>query len=98
MKLTLKSVALIRLPAGKADHVSFDDDIAGFGLRIREGGTRTWVYRYRIGKKQRSITLGSATSVPLALARTNAGALEAKVRLGGDPAADKQRARAEAAN
>jgi integrase len=98
MKLTLKSVATIRLPLGKTDHVYFDDDIAGFGLRMREGGSRTWVYRYRVGKKQRSITLGSATSVPLALARANAGALEAKVRLGNDPALQKETARAEASN
>jgi integrase len=96
MKLTLRSAANIRLPPGKADHVEFDDDIAGFGLRIREGGSRTWVYRYRVGAKQHSITLGSATSVPLALARENAGRLEAKVRLGGNPALDKQTARAAA--
>jgi integrase len=98
MRLTVKSAATVQLPPGKTDHVYFDDDIAGFGLRIREGGSRTWVYRYRIGRKQRGITLGSATSVPLALARTNAGALEAKVRLGHDPIADKQAARAEAGN
>lgn len=98
MKLTIKSAAEIKLPAGKSDHVIFDDDIAGFGLRLREGGTRTWIYRYRIGRKQRSLTLGSATSVPLALARANAGRLEAKVRLGGDPARDKQAARNEANN
>ena len=98
MKLTIKSAAALQLPPGKVDHVFYDADIAGFGLRIREGGSRTWVYRYRIGKKQRGITLGSATSVPLALARANAGALEAKVRLGQDPAAEKERARAEAGN
>jgi integrase len=98
MKLTLKSVATVRLPQGKTDHVYFDDDIGGFGLRIRQAGSRTWVYRYRVGKKQRSITLGSATSVPLALARTNAGALEAKVRLGQDPALEKETARTEAGN
>ena len=90
MKLTLKSVADARLPTGTTDTVFWDDDIAGFGLRIRQGGTRTWIYRYRLGDKQRSITLGSATAVPLAKARANAGQLEAKVRLGGDPALDKQ--------
>jgi hypothetical protein len=98
MKLTIKSAADTKLPLGKADHVVFDDDVAGFGLRLREGGTRTWIYRYRIGRKQRSITLGNAKSVPLALARANAGQLEAKVRLGGDPALDKQAARIEADN
>jgi integrase len=96
MKLTLKSATGIKLPSGKKDHVVFDDDISGFGLRIREGGSRTWVYRYRVGTKQHSITLGSATSVPLALARENAGQLEAKIRLGGNPALDKQTARAAA--
>jgi integrase len=98
MKLTPKSIASIRLPLGKTDHVYFDDDIKGFGLRIREGGSRTWVYRYRVGTKQRSITLGSAKAVPLALARENAGRLEAKVRLGQDPTLEKQTARAEAGN
>jgi integrase len=98
MRLTVKSVAELELPPGKPDHVEWDDDIAGFGLRIRSSGTRVWIYRYRIGRKQRSITLGSATAVPLARARANAGELEAKVRLGGDPAADKKAARAAASN
>jgi len=98
MKLTLKFVTTAQLPVGKKDHVFWDDAIAGFGLRLREGGSKTYVYRYRIGQKQRGITLGSATSVPLHLARENAGKLEAKVRLGGDPAADKQVARAKAEN
>ena len=83
MRFTVKSTATVQLPAGKTDYVFFDDDIAGFGLRVRDGGSRTWVYRYRVGKKQYGITLGSATSVPLALARENAGQLEARVRLGG---------------
>jgi integrase len=98
MRLTAKAAASAELPAGTSDYVFFDDDIAGFGLRIRDGGRRVWIYRYRIGKKQRSITLGNAKAVPLALARANAGQLEAKVRLGGDPAQDKQTARQEADN
>ena len=98
MKLTVKSVADIQPPANKPDHVVWDDDVSGFGLRIRNGGKRTWIYRYRIGKQQRSITLGNTKSVPLAVARANAGQLEAKVRLGGDPALDKQTTRSEAEN
>lgn len=90
MKLTVKSVAQLELPAGKSDWVAFDDDIAGFGLRLRQGGNQTWIYRYRIGRKQRSITLGNAKAVPLALARENAGRLEAKTRLGQDPALEKE--------
>jgi integrase len=98
VKLTSKSVADLKLPEGKSDYVEWDDDVAGFGVRIRQGGTRTWIYRYRIGKQQYSMTLGSATSVPLATARRNAADCEAKIRLGGNPAQDKQTARIEANN
>jgi integrase len=98
MKLTIKTAEGIKLPKGKSDCIVFDDDIAGFGLRLREGGSRTWVYQYRIGKKQRRMALGSAKSVPLILARKNASDLEAKVRLGGDPAMNKKIARLEADN
>jgi integrase len=78
---------------GKSERIVFDDDIKGFGLRLREGGSRTWIYQYRIGSKQRRMVLGSATSVPLSVARKNAGELEARVKLGGDPAMDKETAR-----
>ena len=98
MKLTVKTAKGITLPKGKRDCIVFDDDIAGFGLRLREGGSRTWVYQYRIGKKQRRMVLGSAKSVPLILARKNASDLEAKVRLGGDPAMNKEIARLEVDN
>jgi integrase len=98
MKLTVKSAEGINLPKGKTDHIEFDDDITGFGLRLREGGSRTWVYQYRIGKKQRRMVLGSAKSVPLSLARENASKLEARVKLGGDPAIDKETARREVGN
>jgi integrase len=98
VKLTVKSANGLKLPAGKSDHIEFDDDITGFGIRLREGGSRTWIYQYRIGSKQRRMVLGSAKSVPLSLARENAGKLEAKVKLGGDPAMDKAAARRDADN
>jgi hypothetical protein len=40
MRLTAKAIDL-PLPKGKLDHIEFDDDIPGFGLRIRDGGSRT---------------------------------------------------------
>jgi integrase len=92
VKLNLKNTSALKLPLGSKDAVFWDDDIAGFGIRIREGGSRTWVYRYRRGSKQRSMKLGSAKSVPLSVARENASKLEAEVRLGGDPALKTQTA------
>ncbi len=98
MNFTERNTGGLSLPAGKLDHVWWDDDIAGFGIRLRAGGSRTWIYRYRIGSKQRSLILGSAKSVPLSLARKNAAELEARVRLGGDPASVRQTAKLEADN
>jgi integrase len=92
MQFTVKTTAGIKLE-GKTERIVFDEDIRGFGLRLREGGSRTWIYQYRIGSKQRRMVLGSAKSVPLSLARENAGRLEARVKLGGDPAMDKEAAR-----
>src|SRR6516165_1932791 len=98
VKFTVKNTASVSLPAGKSDHVEWDDDIAGFGIRIRAGGSRNWIYRYRVGPKQRSVILGSAKSVPLAVAQKNASTLEARIQLGEDPALDRQNARLEADN
>src|SRR5262245_19302128 len=97
MRLTVKTTAGLKLPSGKSDHIWFDDEIAGFGVRVREGGSKNWIYQYRIGTKQRRMGLGSVSAVPLALARENAGNLEARVRLGGDPAMDKETAKKQAA-
>ena len=85
MKLTERNTVGLKLEGGKSDCIWWDDDVAGFGIRLRAGGSRNWIYRYRIGSKQRSLILGSAKSVPLSLARKNAIGLEARVRLGGDP-------------
>jgi integrase len=98
MRLTIKSTDGLTIPAGKSDHIVFDEDITGFGIRLREGGSKTWIYQYRIGSKQRRMVLGSAKSVPLSLARENASKLEARVKLGGDPAMDKETARRDADN
>jgi integrase len=98
MKLTARNIATLNLPSGKSDVIYWDDTVPGFGLRIRETGARGWVFRYRFGNRQRSIKLGSASSVPLATARANASKLEAEVRLGGDPAIKKELARQESEN
>jgi integrase len=98
MGLTVKDADGLKLKPGQKERIEFDDKVAGLGLRIREGGSRTWIYQYRIGSKQRRMVLGSAKSVPLSLARGNASKLEAKVKLGGDPAMDKETARRDAEN
>jgi integrase len=98
VKLTARNTAGLKLPAGKIDHIEFDDSIPGFGLRIREGGSRTWIYQYSLGKKQRRVVIGKGTAIKPDKARELAADLHAKVRLGGDPAAERAVSKAEAAN
>jgi integrase len=97
MKFAQKTLATIELPAGKREVILFDDDLPGFGLRIRAGGARTWVYQFKIGNQHRRLTLGSATALPLVQARRTASELHAMVRLGRDPAGEKAEGRARAA-
>jgi integrase len=63
---------------------------------LRAGGGRTWIYQYKLGDKHRRITLGSATALDLAKARDAAVTLYAQVKLGQDPAGQKQESRVRA--
>jgi hypothetical protein len=76
MKLTKESIKKLTLPPGKPDAIYFDDDLKGFGVRLRAGGKKTWIAQYRFGVKQKRITLGTvnkpskvepitATDIPL---------------------------------
>jgi Arm DNA-binding domain len=97
MKLTKATVASLALPASRADMIIFDDDLPGFGIRLRAGGKRSWIAQYRVGTKQRRVTLGDVRKLDADKARTAAKERLAKVTLGGDPQADKVAARAKAA-
>jgi integrase len=104
MKLTEKNIRSLELPGGKTDHIVWDDELPGFGLRLRAGGSRSWVFQYALGDKQRRLSLGAATPESFRTVRDNdakvklgireqAAQLHAKVKLGQDPAGDKTEAR-----
>src|SRR5262245_10534997 len=91
MELTAKIIAKLTLPTGKTDHIVWDDDCPGLGLRLR-GPNRTWVIQYRFGKRQRRISL-DVNNFNLEAARRAARNYLAKVQLGQDPAADRDKLR-----
>jgi integrase len=97
VKLTVRATAALKLPRGKSDHIEFDDDVPGFGIRLRDGGSRSFVFQYKVGAKQRRIALGSVTAIDIGRARATAKDLYARVRLGQDPASDKADAKVKAA-
>src|SRR5262249_18094724 len=72
--------------------------VPGFGLRLRAGGSRTFIVQYALGGRQRRMTIGAAKILGPEKARQSAGNLLAKVRLGHDPAADRAEARVRASD
>jgi integrase len=81
------------LPRGKTDALFFDDAVPGFALRLRESGSGSWVFQYRVGVKQRRLTFGSVRTISAQKAREQATKFYAAVKLGRDPAGEKNTAK-----
>lgn len=75
------------------ERFEWDDDMPGFGVRVR-GSSARWIVQYRVGSKQRRESLGDVRKVTLDAARKIAQTRFAQVVLGQDPAADKAKKRA----
>jgi integrase len=98
MKLTKANISGLALPAGKHDVIIFDEDLPGFGLRVRTraSGWR-WVAQYMVdGHQQRRVTIGRFELFSPEEARRIARDLLAKARLGQDPQREREVARAQA--
>jgi len=97
VKLTAANIRTLKLPPGMTDKVFFDEDLPGFGLRVRASGVHSWMIQYAIAGRTRRVVLGLASALDPGKARATAKDLLAQVRLGRDPAGEKDQARARAA-
>jgi integrase len=97
MEFTKATIAALSIPVGKTDLIQFDDELPGFGIRLRAGGKRCWIIQYRVAGRQRRVTIGDARKVDLKAARAEAGRRFAEIILGRDPQAEKAAAKAKAA-
>lgn len=93
MKFTTTAIAELKLPEGKTEHLVWDDDKPGFGIRLGKTKT-TWLCAYKINGIQRKPSLGDIRKVSLTAARKNADQHFAQVELGIDPGAKKEEAKA----
>jgi integrase len=109
MKLTAKTFHLAKLDPGIVDKIFFDDELPGFGLRVRAGGSRSWVFQYALDEKQRRMSLGPATSESFKTTKGKDGKpslgirdrvmqLSLDVKHGKDPQAEKTESRARASD
>jgi len=72
MKLTRDAVVALTQPKGKSDHFVWDDDMPGFGVRMR-GDRKRWIVQYRVGGRQRRESLGDTRRIKINAARAIAG-------------------------
>jgi len=92
-RLTKKAVDALSCQ-GDAPEVTWDDDIAGFGIRVFPSGTKKFVLKYRTrGGRQRWMGLGAFGPLTVERARELAKIELAKVIEGEDPAGQRQDAR-----
>src|SRR2546421_12839038 len=82
-------------PGGREAFI-WDSDVKGFGLRIKPSGVKSYVLKYRIGRRTRRLTIGKHGSpwTP-EKARQRAGDLLHAVNDGRDPATAKAEARSD---
>ena len=72
----------------------WDTTLAGFGVRVLESGTRSYIFQYRsIGGRSTKITIGRFPAMSVDDARQAALDHYAHVRKGGDPSIDRKAVR-----
>lgn len=86
-----------RLPAPDKRKMVAVGGVTGLYLNMTPTGGKSWIMRATIGGKRRDVGLGSFPTVSLSAAREAARNMLAKVRLGTDPARERQEAKAELA-
>lgn len=67
-------------------------DGGGLFLLVGKGGAKSWIVRVQKDGRRRDIGLGSASKVPLKLARERAGEVREQIELGIDPVAERRKA------
>src|SRR5580704_14541822 len=89
MKLNNRN-SLSLQPDPSGDVYTWDDELPGFGLRIKPSGVRSFMVQYRNSSRiSRRITIGRFGVVTTEEARTLAKHVLADVIKGGDPAAKR---------
>ena len=82
MKLIERNIGKIKATAAKkSDHFEWDDDMPGFGLRVRDGKRASWVLQYQVHGRQHRIKLGDQQLMSADVARTHAKEAAGKVAL-----------------
>lgn len=74
-----------------SDQVYWDLVLPGFGLRVTARGRKRWLIAFRSGGQGRRMYFGDPSIVGVKLARMKAKEILARVALGGDPWAEREK-------
>ena len=98
-RLRLSKRNIDQLQSGEERLTYWDDDLAGFGLRVEPSGNKTFFVRYRPGggrnAPKRFLTIGRYGKLTPDQARTEARKVLSAGELGLDPASERQQKRKE---
>ena len=86
-RLTDTIVKTLAAPA-RGNKVRYDAELRGFGLRVTAAGARAFVLNYRVGVRERRLTIGGWPDWKVAAAREEARRLKRRIDVGEDPLAD----------
>ncbi len=94
MKITERMLKNLATPAGKY-RIWYDDEITGFGVRVTQSGTKSFIVAYTGGGRERRYTIGKHPAWSVAAARAEAKRLRLQIDTGGDPMGDRHAKRGE---
>jgi integrase len=92
MKLTQRSIAALA-PRSSDDVFAWDDDLPGFGVRVKPSGHKSFLVQYREGRRTRRVTLGACSIFKLEQARERARRMLVAAKDGKSPAAERDAAK-----
>ncbi|MEQ9490514.1 MAG: integrase arm-type DNA-binding domain-containing protein [Alphaproteobacteria bacterium] len=92
VKFTAKTIENIT-PPNRGRLSLWDATLPGFGIRVTDSGSKSWVLMYRVRSRQRRMTLGRYPAFSLADAREEAREALRKVDRGIDPQQEKLEAK-----
>jgi len=90
MKLSQRNVVGLTLPDGERDKNFWDDELKGFGFRLRSNGRGSWIVQYRFKGRQRKRKIGDYAKITADKARAEATRVLAEVALGRDPQSERE--------